>query len=189
MSETQFEFHDEPKPKRRGWFRILLVSMATVIAVFVTTLGGGYVYVTTQLAAAGIDVFSTDGETFDIPTAEEINGPISVLVIGSDTREGQGSTEYGPVGSSLADVIILFHISADRKNAVALSFPRDLMVSVPSCPDPDGGEPSSPKEFAQINSTLQIGGPACTLLAVQQLTGVTIPYLAMIDFKGGHRNE
>ena len=158
--------------------------MATVIAVFVTTLGGGYVYVTTQLAAAGIDVFSTDGETFDIPTAEEINGPISVLVIGSDTREGQGSTEYGPVGSSLADVIILFHISADRKNAVALSFPRDLMVSVPSCPDPDGGEPSSPKEFAQINSTLQIGGPACTLLAVQQLTGVTIPYLAMIDFKG-----
>ena len=184
MSETQFEFHDEPKPKRRGWFRILLVSMATVIAVFVTTLGGGYVYVTTQLAAAGIDVFSTDGETFDIPTAEEINGPISVLVIGSDTREGQGSTEYGPVGSSLADVIILFHISADRKNAVALSFPRDLMVSIPSCPDPDGGEPSSPKEFAQINSTLQIGGPACTLLAVQQLTGVTIPYLAMIDFKG-----
>ncbi len=158
--------------------------MATVIAVSVTTLGGGYVYVTTQLAAAGIDVFSTDGETFDIPTAEEINGPISVLVIGSDTREGQGSTEYGPVGSSLADVIILFHISADRKNAVALSFPRDLMVSVPSCPDPDGGEPSSPKEFAQINSTLQIGGPACTLLAVQQLTGVTIPYLAMIDFKG-----
>ena len=184
MSETQFEFHDEPKPKRRGWFRILLVSMATVIAVFVTTLGGGYVYVTTQLAAAGIDVFSTDGETFDIPTAEEINGPISVLVIGSDTREGQGSTEYGPVGSSLADVIILFHISTDRKNAVALSFPRDLMVSVPSCPDPAGGEPSSPKEFAQINSTLQIGGPACTLLAVQQLTGVTIPYLAMIDFKG-----
>ena len=184
MSETQFEFHDEPKPKRRGWFRILLVSMATVIAVSVTTLGGGYVYVTTQLAAAGIDVFSTDGETFDIPTAEEINGPISVLVIGSDTREGQGSTEYGPVGSSLADVIILFHISADRKNAVALSFPRDLMVSIPSCPDPDGGEPSSPKEFAQINSTLQIGGPACTLLAVQQLTGVTIPYLAMIDFKG-----
>ena len=184
MSETQFEFHDEPKPKRRGWFRILLVSMATVIAVFVTTLGGGYVYVTTQLAAAGIDVFSTDGETFDIPTAEEINGPISVLVIGSDTREGQGSTEYGPVGSSLADVIILFHISADLKNAVALSLPRDLMVLVPSCPDPDGGEPSSPKEFAQINSTLQIGGPACTLLAVQQLTGVTIPYLAMIDFKG-----
>ncbi len=184
MPETQFEFYDDPKPKRRGWLRILLISMATVVGLFVATLGGGYLYLTTQLAAAGVDVFATDGETFDLPTAAEIQGPISVLVIGSDTREGQGSSEYGPVGSSLADVIILFHISADRKNAVALSFPRDLMVAVPSCPDPDGGEPSSPKEFAQINSTLQIGGPACTLLAVQQLTGVTIPYLAMIDFKG-----
>lgn len=167
-----------------GWLRIFLISVASVVALAMTTLGGGYVYVTTQLAAAGIEVFSTDGETFDIPTAEEINGPISVLVIGSDTREGQGTTEFGPVGASLADVIILFHISADRQNAVALSFPRDLMVSVPSCPDPDGGEPSSPREFAQINTTLNIGGPACTLLAVQQLTGVTIPYLAMVDFKG-----
>lgn len=184
MSETQFEFHDNPKPKRRGWLRIFLVSVVTVVGLVFATLGGGYVYVTTQLAAAGIDVFSTDGETFDIPTAEEINGPISVLVIGSDTREGQGTTEFGPVGASLADVIILLHISEDRKNAVALSFPRDLMVAVPSCPDPDGGEPSAPKEFAQINSTLNIGGPACTLLAVQELTGVTIPYLAMVDFKG-----
>lgn len=184
MSETQFEFHDNPKPKRRGWLRIFLVSVVTVVGLVFATLGGGYVYVTTQLAAAGIVVFSTDGETFDIPTAEEINGPISVLVIGSDTREGQGTTEFGPVGASLADVIILLHISEDRKNAVALSFPRDLMVAVPSCPDPDGGEPSAPKEFAQINSTLNIGGPACTLLAVQELTGVTIPYLAMVDFKG-----
>lgn len=149
-----------------------------------TTLGGGYVYVTTNLAAAGIEVFSTDGETFEIPTAEEINGPINVLVLGSDTREGQGTTEFGPVGASLADVIILFHISEDRQNAVALSFPRDLMVEVPSCPNPDGGEPFAPKEFVQINSTLNYGGPACTLLAVQQLTGVTIPYLAMVDFKG-----
>lgn len=158
--------------------------MASVAALLATTAGGGYVYVTTQLAAAGIEVFSTDGETYDIPSAAEINGTINVLLIGSDTREGQGSTEYGPVGSALADVIILLHVSEDRKNAVALSFPRDLMVSVPSCPDPAGGEPSSPKEFVQINATMNYGGPACTLLAVQQLTGVTIPYLAMIDFKG-----
>jgi LCP family protein required for cell wall assembly len=184
LSETQFEFHEDPRPKRRGWLRLLLISTLSIVGLVAATLGGGYVYVTSQLASAGIEVFSTSGETFDLPTAAEINGPINVLVIGSDTREGQGSTEYGPVGSSLADVIILFHISEDRKNAVALSFPRDLMVEIPSCPDPDGGEPSSPREFAQINSTLQIGGPACTLLAVQQLTGVTIPYLAMIDFKG-----
>lgn len=184
MTDSQFEFHEPAKPRRRGWLRVLLISMATVFALAVGSLGGGYVYVTTQLSAAGIEVFSTDGETFDIPSATEINGTINVLLIGSDTREGQGSTEFGPVGSALADVIILLHVSRDRKNAVALSFPRDLMVSVPSCPDPDGGPPSSSKEFVQINSTMNYGGPACTLLAVQQLTGIQIPYLAMIDFKG-----
>ena len=184
MTQSQFQFHDEVKPKRRGWLRKTLIAMSVVVGLTVATLGGGYVYITTQLASAGIDVFSTDGETFDLPTAAEIDGPINVLLIGSDTREGQGSTEYGPVGSALADVIILLHVSADRKNAVALSFPRDLMVAVPSCPDPEGGEPSTPKDFVQINSTMNYGGPACTLLAVQQLTGVAIPYLAMIDFKG-----
>ena len=158
--------------------------MATVAGLVFATAGGGYVYITTQLASAGIDVFSTDGETFELPTAAEINGTINVLVIGSDTREGQGTTAYGPVGAELADVIILLHVAADRKNAVALSFPRDLMVEMPSCPNPDGGEPYPAKDFVQINSTMNYGGPACTLLTVQALTGITIPYLAMIDFKG-----
>lgn len=158
--------------------------MAATVGLVVATLGGGYVYVTTQLAAAGIEVFSTDGETFDLPTAAEINGPINVLVIGSDTREGQGTTAYGPVGSALADVIILMHIDEARTNAVALSFPRDLMVAMPSCPDPEGGEAYPAKDLVQINATMNYGGPACTLLTVQALTGVTIPYLAMIDFKG-----
>jgi LCP family protein required for cell wall assembly len=150
----------------------------------VATVAGGYFYITSQLSASGIEVYSTDGSSFELPTAAEINGPINMLVIGSDTRVDQGSTSYGPVGSALADVIILMHISRDRENAVALSIPRDLMVSVPECPDPDGGDAFPAREFVQINSTMTKAGPACTLLAVQQLTGVEIPYLAMIDFKG-----
>jgi len=162
----------------------LLLVIAATVTVAMVTLGGGVVYVSTQLRAAGIEVFSTDGETFDLPTAEEINGPINLLLIGSDTREGQGSTSYGPVGAELADVIILLHINEERSNAVAMSFPRDLMIAVPECPNPEGGAPYPAKEFAQINATMNYGGPACTLLAVQSLTGIEIPYLAMIDFKG-----
>ena len=146
--------------------------------------GGGAVWILSRLAAAGIDIYSTDGETFDIPTAEEINGPINMLLIGSDTREGQGSTEYGPAGAELADVMILLHINQARTSAVALSFPRDLMVAMPECPNPEGGDPYPAKEYVQINSTIKYGGPACTLLTIQKLTGVRIPYLAMVDFKG-----
>ncbi|MGA0413894.1 MAG: LCP family protein [Aquiluna sp.] len=184
MSQSEFQFIEPERPKRRRWIRYLLLAVAAIVTVAMVTLGGGVVYVSTQLRAAGIEVFSTDGETFDLPTAEEINGPINLLLIGSDTREGQGSTAYGPVGAELADVIILLHINEERSNAVAMSFPRDLMIAVPECPNPEGGAPYPAKEFAQINATMNYGGPACTLLAVQSLTGIDIPYLAMIDFKG-----
>ena len=158
--------------------------MLSVLGLVVAVGAGGYWYLTSTLSASGIDVYSTDGSTFELPTAAEINGPINVLLIGSDSRAGQGTTSYGPVGNALADVIILLHVSEDRKNAVALSFPRDLMVAVPGCPNPDGGDAYGPKEMLQINATMNRGGPACTLLTVQALTGVKIPYLAMIDFKG-----
>ncbi|MEY4990119.1 MAG: hypothetical protein RIS08_345 [Actinomycetota bacterium] len=158
--------------------------MASVVGLVVALLGGGYVYLTQTLSASGIDVFSTDGEEYQLPTPEEINGPINILLIGSDTRAGQGSTAYGNSTANLADVIILLHVTADRSNAVALSFPRDLMVPQPECRNPEGGDPYPAKDLVQINATMNSGGPACVLQTVQSLTGIKIPYLAMIDFKG-----
>lgn len=184
MTDSEYEFLEPSRPKRRGWLKAAVWVMVVVLAGTFAVGAGGYFFLSSQLSASGIEVYSTDGDSFDLPTPEDIDGPINVLLIGSDTREGQGTTEYGPVGSALADVIILVHISRDRQNAVAMSIPRDLMVPVPECPNPEGGEPYPARDFAQINSTMTKAGPACTLLAVQQLTGVTIPYLAMIDFKG-----
>lgn len=183
MTNPDYQFLKPEKPKRR-WVKPVVLSVVIALVAGLAVAGGGVVWVLGRLSAAGIDIYSTDGETFDIPTAEEINGPINMLLIGSDTREGQGSTEYGPAGAELADVMILLHINQARTNAVALSFPRDLMVAMPECPNPEGGDPYPAKEYVQINSTIKYGGPACTLLTIQQLTGIRIPYLAMIDFKG-----
>jgi len=184
VTDSEYEFLGDSKPKRRGWLKAIVWVMIVVLAGTFAVGAGSYFFITNQLSASGIEVYATDGNSFDLPTPEDIDGPINVLLVGSDTREGQGSTAYGPVGSALADVIILLHISRDRQNAVAMSIPRDLMVAVPSCPNPEGGDPYPARDFAQINSTMTKAGPACTLLAVQQLTGVTIPYLAVIDFKG-----
>jgi LCP family protein required for cell wall assembly len=64
-----------------------------------------------------------------------------------------------------------------------VSFPRDLLIPVPECPNPDG-DPFPARSRQQINSTISSGGVACTHLAVQELTGLEIPFVAMIDFKG-----
>jgi LCP family protein required for cell wall assembly len=116
---------------------------------------------------------------------KDLAGPINMLLVGSDTRAGQGEG-YGNETSVLADVIILLHVSADRKHATALSFPRDLLVPWPACPSTSTppGPGYLPQSLGQINATIANGGPGCTLLTVEALTGLKIPYLAMIDFKG-----
>ena len=116
---------------------------------------------------------------------KDLAGPINILLVGSDTRAGQGGG-YGNDTSVLADVIILLHVSADRKHATALSFPRDLLVPWPACPSTSipPGPGYLPQSLGQINATIANGGPGCTLLTVEALTGLKIPYLAMIDFKG-----
>jgi LCP family protein required for cell wall assembly len=122
----------------------------------------------------------TEAQPTDTPAG--IDGPINMLIVGSDTREDQGA-DYGEVESELADVIMLLHISADRTNASVTSFPRDLLVPIPSCPDPKGGSFAAMSR-QMINSSIGYGGVACTHLTVQNLTGLDIPYVAMIDFKG-----
>ena len=116
-------------------------------------------------------------------TAEDLKGPINILLVGSDTRKGQGKG-YGNESSTLADVMILLHVSEDRKSATALSFPRDLMVPWPACPSTSGGPGYLPQALGQLNATIANGGPGCTLLTIEQLTGLKIPYLAMIEFNG-----
>lgn len=162
-----------------GWgFKGLGIVMGALLAV----TGVSAFQLSSTLKENNIVLVDAEGKPFVQPTAADLSGPINMLLVGSDTREGQGKG-FGDDTSELADVIMLLHISADRKNAVGLSFPRDLLVPIPSCPDPEGGSFSAMSR-QQINSSIAYGGPACTLLTVQALTGVTIPYLAMIDFRG-----
>ena len=170
-----------PAPWRkyvRWGFKGLAVGMGAVLAV----TGISVFQLSNTLKENNIQLIDAEGNAFAQPGVEDLNGPINLLLVGSDTRAGQGAG-FGNEESELADVIMLLHISADRKNAVALSFPRDLLVPIPACPNPEGS-PFSAMSRQQINSSIAYGGPVCTLLTVQALTGVRIPYLGVIDFRG-----
>jgi LCP family protein required for cell wall assembly len=170
-----------PAPWRKyvRWsFKGLAVGMGALLAV----AGISVFQLSNTLKENNIQLIDAEGNAFAQPSVEDLNGPINVLLVGSDTRQGQGKG-FGSEESELADVIMLLHISEDRKNAVALSFPRDLLVPIPACPDPEGGSFSAMSR-QQINSSIAYGGPVCTLLTIQALTGVKIPYLGVIDFRG-----
>lgn len=62
--------------------------------------------------------------------------PQNILVLGSQTRDGQTGVNLGnstKLGTDLSDTAMLFHLSADRKWAVVVSVPRDLVVARPQC--------------------------------------------------------
>ncbi len=123
----------------------------------------------------------TDGPA---PSIGAIDGGVNMLVVGSDSRVGQDAA-FGPEDSTgdLNDVTMLLHISEDHSNASVISFPRDMFVSIPSCPDPEGGSFSS-MSSQKINTTLTYGGLACTVLTVEKLTGLSIPFAAEVQFSG-----
>ncbi len=112
-----------------------------------------------------------------------MSGEINIFLAGTDSREGS-VLDDGEKGE-LNDVNLLLHVSEDHQQVTVISFPRDLMLPVPSCPGPNGEEEYySARSEAQLNSTLSIGGLPCVVATIEQLTGMEIPYAGLVSFDG-----
>ncbi|CEA08172.1 Biofilm regulatory protein A precursor [Arthrobacter saudimassiliensis] len=100
--------------------------------------------------------------------------PLQILVLGTDNREGQESNN--------SDVMMLVHLGANREHVTVVSFPRDLLVPLPACTDPDTQTVYPAMELGQLNGALGNGGPGCTVAAINELTGLSIDHFMMADF-------
>ncbi|MFK0126262.1 LCP family protein [Streptomyces nigra] len=112
-----------------------------------------------------------------------VRGAQNILVIGSDSRAGDGNRRYGrDSGTERSDTTILLHLSADHRSATAVSIPRDLMVDVPGCRRTEGGR--SRPMFAMFNYAFQVGGSACTIRTVERMTNIRVDHHMVVDFHG-----
>jgi LCP family protein required for cell wall assembly len=173
--------------RRRPWltFGKVVVSAAVVAAVSVLGIGG--------VAAANLvsDVKPTvhlvgEEKLGPVPDIGALEGGVNILLAATDTRTDQGDawgTTDDSSGVGLNDVTMLVHLSKDHTHATVVSFPRDLMLAIPKCPDGDGGW-NSAMSSQPLNTTLADGGVACTVLTIEQLTGLDIPFAGVVDFEG-----
>ncbi|MFD4691342.1 LCP family protein [Streptomyces sp. NPDC058463] len=167
---------------RRHWLR--WTALAASFLVLVAAGVGWWLYkkldgnITTDTSAAA-ELKAYEKER---PTAIAMDAQ-NILLIGSDTRSGD-NRKYGrdDGGSQRSDTTILLHLAADRKSATAVSIPRDLMVDIPSC-HPAGGK-ATKKQFAQFNWAFELGGTACTIRTVENMTGIRVDHHMVIDFSG-----
>src|SRR5215469_15437348 len=115
----------------------------------------------------------------------------NILVIGSDTRFGQGKGYGKGFVTDQSDTLMIVHIPADRKWAEVMSIPRDSWVNIPSC-EMGNGRRSAPTQF-KINEAFATGnldgnhtalGVACTVKTIEQDTGIYIDHFVVINFAG-----
>jgi len=163
--------------KRSVAWKGVLALIGTVMAVVLvagSAVGAIAVYqlksqITTEAIAA-----DTKGPP---PNIAAFDGGFNILLVGSDTRQGQGGIG-GKESSVLNDVTMIMHVAQNQQSATVVSIPRDMVVPLPKC---DKGGPASGQP---INVTLYYGGLNCTVLTVQALTGLTIQFAGLITFQG-----
>ncbi|MFH9814846.1 LCP family protein [Streptomyces sp. NPDC017230] len=175
---------------RRGR-RALRWTAVTLAVLIVGTASAGYLYyehLNDNIKKVPLNL----GDSKVAPPTPNAAGqtPLNILVIGSDARDSEENQKLGGAretfGSTpLADVQMLVHLSADRSNMSVVSMPRDTLVEIPRCTDPDDGEVYPASEGRTMtNQSLGHGGPGCTVATWQELTGIHIDHFMMVDFAG-----
>ncbi|MFF0161335.1 LCP family protein [Streptomyces sp. NPDC005263] len=174
----------ERRRRRGGRARGVLVVCLTLLVL--TGAGAGWLYLRLD---GNISTFDAGGLSDHRPGSGSSKGE-NVLVIGSDARTGGnaalGGGDKNDIGRS--DTTFLLHIYADHRHALAVSIPRDTLVTVPSCRLPNGRWTSAQTDTMfnaaySVGQTAQ-GNPACTQNTVEQLTGLRVDHTVVVDFKG-----
>lgn len=166
----------ERQTRTRRQTRALVVVMALVVVAAV---------VAGLALAADVTVrtrYDSRIERFDDPTGAipEASRPEPVadgeartyLLLGSDSRVSAGDASQWQAGAQRTDAIMLVHLPADRSGLYVMSIPRDTWVDIPG-----RGE-------AKINAAFSYGGPPLLVQTVEQLTGLRVDHVGVVDFEG-----
>lgn len=163
------------KLPRRGAVKPIIALIAGIMGVVLASTASVAAIAAWQITNSFDDSVDITGEGEVPPAIGPIEGPVNILLVGSDS--GGGNAAYGERGETLNDVTILLHISPVSHTAIVVSMQRDMFVPIVGCSE---GNPGTRK----INEALYYGGLACAVTTVEALTGLDIGYAAKIEFDG-----
>ena len=157
-------------------------ALAVLLIVLAGSVGGYLWWLNSQLG----NMQRLDAGIVTRPEREgssnEKNYPLNILLLGADhgtvgqsVAEDLADGNWTP-GQHLSDTIIVVHIPADRDSVQMVSIPRDTWTKIDRYP--------STGHYAKINAAFSHGGPSLTRETVEDLTGIKIDHLAIIDWVG-----
>ncbi|MYS76076.1 LytR family transcriptional regulator [Streptomyces sp. SID5926] len=167
-----------PPRRRRVW---RWVGLSLVLLLLVVGGVGYWLYSDLNGNIKGVDINEAIGD--DRPEKLPTSGQ-NILVLGSDSRSGDNAgLGTGKVAGARSDTAMVMHIPEGRTEAVAVSIPRDTLVTRPECRKQDGTETAS-AERVMFNSIYAQVGPACVVKTVEQMSGIRMDHYVEIDFAG-----
>ena len=157
-----------PEPKRRkrrmGRWIALLVGLLVVVTVVWLVLG--YLAFRRGVEEANERLDQRADRALAAQDGSLITNAANTLVLGADVGPQKG--RRGVTGRS--DSIMLVRTDPDDNRISYLSIPRDLQVEIPG----HGAD--------RINAAYSYGGPALAIDTVEQLTGLPVHHVVVVDF-------
>ncbi|MET9254909.1 LCP family protein [Streptomyces sp. NPDC003717] len=168
----------KPPRRRRVW---RWVTLSLVLLLLVVGGVGYWLYSDLNGNIKGVDIDRAIGT--DRPERLPTSGQ-NILILGSDSRAGDNAALHtGKVAGARSDTALVMHVPEGRTEAVAISIPRDTLVTRPECVKSDGSEVAS-KQRVMFNSIFSQVGPACVVKTVEKMSGVRMDHYMQIDFAG-----
>src|ERR1700733_5910261 len=172
--------HRPHRPHRWRHMSLLMKAayITSTLACAVIVVAGLGAYAVYRHLAGNIHHVSVAGLTH-----RSVYGVQNVLLLGSQTRKGQGRGfgRNASLNTSNSDNLMLVHLDPTHTHAIVLSIPRDTMVYEPGCQ----ARPSigngiwGPYQQAIIDGAMNIGGPSCAVKTVKALTDIPLDHFAM----------
>lgn len=147
-----------PKQKKKRKHPVLCIVIRVLLVLFAYSLIA--FLVGQQVARSDAAFATTDEETFNGTAAA--NGARNILLIGSDSREGEAGR---------ADTIMVLQLDGPSKKPKLISFMRDTLVTIPGY-----GE-------NKINAAYAFGGADLVRQTLAENFGLETNYYAKVDFR------
>jgi polyisoprenyl-teichoic acid--peptidoglycan teichoic acid transferase len=153
--------------------RKVVTTLTTLVVLALVAVAGGYGYL--QYRFDQINKVHISDEV-----AVQSGAPFTILVIGSDSRVGENSKQFGStaeVQGQRSDVVQLWRVTPATKQLQILSIPRDTVVSM------IGSDVSQFGTYNRINSSFN-SGPNQLVKTITANFGIPINHVVQVDFAG-----
>jgi len=152
-------------PGRPPWRRIILLSLLTLLVLFLIWAVVGYLEFSSGVGDANKRLDARDRAALTKQNGLLLSHATNILVLGTDHASGNGRA-----ADNHSDSIMLVRSDPSHHRIAYLSIPRDLVVDIPGIGD------------EKVNYAMQAGGVPLAIKTISELTGQPINHVIVVNF-------